>query len=78
MRNSSGMWNASQSHTNRAALSAAFTSKAPPRNIGWFATIPTGRPPNRANPVTRFRAQSGFIGKKSPSSAMTLMSLRMS
>ncbi len=69
------MPNASHSHTNRAALSAAFTSRAPPSIIGWFATMPTGRPPNRANPVTRFLAHSGFMGKKSPSSASTLITL---
>src|SRR5206468_1087822 len=73
IRKTSGMWKASQSHTNRAALSAALTSIAPPRNIGWFATIPKGRPPNRAKPVTKDRAQSGFIGKSSPSSTSDLM-----
>ena len=78
MRNTSGTLNASQSQTKRAALSAAFTSSAPPRTIGWFATMPAGRPPNRANPVTRFFAQSGFIGKKSPSSAIELITLRTS
>ena len=41
-RNTSGMLNASHSHTNRAALSAAFTSSAPPSTIGWLATMPTG------------------------------------
>ena len=72
------MENASHSHTNRAALSAPFTSSAPPRNMGWLATIPAGRPANRANPVTRFRAQSGFIGKKSPSSTISRITLRTS
>ena len=62
-RNTSGMLNASHSHTKRAALSAAFTSSAPPSTIGWFATMPTGWPPTRASPVTRFFAHSGFIQK---------------
>ena len=33
---------ASHSHTKRAALSAEFTSSAPPSTIGWLATMPTG------------------------------------
>ena len=50
----------------RAALSAASTSSAPPSTIGWFATIPTGRPPIRASPVIRLRAQAGLISKSRP------------
>jgi hypothetical protein len=78
IRNTSGMPSASHSQSNRAALSAAFTSRAPPRNIGWFATMPAGLPAKRTNPVTRFRAHSGFMGKKSPSSAMDLITFRTS
>ena len=72
------MLNASHSHTNRAALSAAFTSSAPPSTIGWFATMPIGWPPMRANPVTRFFAHSGFIQNTSPSSTIAVTTLRMS
>ena len=78
IRNTRGRWNASHSQTNRAALSAAFTSRAPPSTIGWFATIPAGRPANRANPVTRFLAHSGFMGKNSPSSTIEATTLRTS
>ena len=67
-----------QSITNRAALSAALTSSAPPRNLGWLATMPAARPPNRAKPVTRFFAQSGFIQSTSPSSTTAVTTLRTS
>ena len=77
-RNTSGMLNASHSHTKRAALSAAFTSSAPPSTIGWLATMPTGRPSMRASAVTRFFAHSGFIQSTSPSSTIALTTLRMS
>ena len=60
------MWKASHSMMNRAALSAASTSRAPPSTVGWFATIPTGRPLMRQRPVIRLRAQPGLISKNRP------------
>ena len=42
IRNTSGIPNASHSHVKRAALSAEFTSRAPPSTIGWLARMPTG------------------------------------
>ena len=77
-RNTSGMPKASHSHTKRAALSAEFTSRVPPSTLGCEATMPAGWPPNRAKPVITFRAHSGFIGKKSPSSTIEWMTLYMS
>ena len=41
-RNTSGMPYASHSHTNRADLSAEFTSSVPPSTFGCDATMPTG------------------------------------
>jgi hypothetical protein len=67
------MWKASQRVMNRAALSAASTSSAPPSAMGWLATTPTGRPPSRASAVTRFRAQAGLISKKWPWSTTAAM-----
>ena len=78
IRNTSGMLKASQSQTNRAALSAEFTSRAPPSTMGWLARMPTGWPPMRARPVTMFLAQSGLIGKNSPSSTTACTTLRTS
>ena len=77
-RNTSGMSKASHSHTNRAALSAAFTSRAPPSTMGWLATMPIGWPPTRARPVTMFFAHAGFMGKNSPSSTISWITFTMS
>ena len=48
IRNTSGIPNALQRFTKRAALSAESLSRMPPSCLGWLATIPTGRPPMRA------------------------------
>jgi hypothetical protein len=48
---SSGMLNASQNRTNRAAFSLDSMSSVPARTFGWFATTPTVLPSSRANPV---------------------------
>ena len=77
-RNTSGIPKASHSHTNRAALSAEFTSRAPPRTIGLEATMPTARPPTRASPVTTLRAHAAFISKNEPGSTTSAMTLCMS
>ena len=45
------MLNASQRLMNRAALSAESFSRMPASCFGWFATMPTGRPPKRAKQV---------------------------
>jgi hypothetical protein len=49
---------------NRAALSAASESSAPPFCIGWFATTPTAWPATRANPMTMFFAHVGLISNQ--------------
>ena len=57
----SGMLNASQNRTNRAALTEASMSSVPARCAGWFATIPTRRPPSRAKPTTMFLANAAAL-----------------
>ena len=54
---------ASQVRTNRAALTDASMSSAPARTAGCCATIPTLRPPSRANPTMMFCAQPGWISR---------------
>ncbi len=51
-RNRTGRSNASHSCRNRAALSAASTSIAPPRWVVSLATTPSGRPSTLASAVT--------------------------
>ena len=72
------MLNASQSLTNRAALSAESLSRIPPSSFGWLATMPTGRPPKRAKQVMIFFAHSGFMSKYSPSSTIRRITSYMS
>ena len=72
------MLKASQSMMKRAALSAELMSSAPPSTMGWFARIPTDRPPIRASPTIRFLAQPGLISKKLPPSTMWWMTFFMS
>ena len=52
----SGMLKASQKRTKRAAFTDASMSSVPARCAGWFATMPTERPPSRANPTMMLRA----------------------
>jgi hypothetical protein len=59
-RKTSGRPNALQRLTNRAALSAESLSRIPPSWRGWLATMPTGRPPNRARHVTIVFAHCGL------------------
>ena len=58
MRNTSGTLNASQIWMKCAALSAASASRMPPACFGLFATMPAGRPPNRARHVMIGRASA--------------------
>ena len=51
-RNTSGMLNASHSHTNRATLSEESTNSTPPLCTGWLATTPITWPSRRASPTT--------------------------
>ena len=52
----SGMLNASQKRTNRAAFTDALMSRVPASTDGWLATMPIDRPSSRANPTTMFLA----------------------
>ena len=45
-------------------------SRVPAMATGWFATMPTGRPPIVAKAVTRFGAQCARSSSRSPSSTM--------
>ena len=63
-----GTLNASQKRMNRAAFSEASMSSTPASWAGWLPTIPTGRPPNRARPITMLRAKCSWTSRKSPSS----------
>ena len=68
----------SQKRTKRAPLTEALMSRQPARCAGWLATMPTGRPPSRPKPMTRFGAKSAWTSKKYRSSStgrtMSLMS----
>ena len=55
--------NASQIWMNCAALSAESSSRIPPRCFGWFATMPTLRPPMRAKHVMILRAHRGLMSR---------------
>jgi hypothetical protein len=70
IRKTSGIPKALQRFTKRAALSAESLSRIPPRWRGWLATIPAGRPPKRAKPVTSVRAHCGLSSNSSPSSTI--------
>ncbi len=63
---------------NRAALSAESLSRIPPSCLGWLATIPAGRPPNRAKQVMIVFAHCGLMSKYSPSSTIRLITSYMS
>ena len=67
-RKISGTPNASHSQMNRAALSAESVKMTPPLCIGLFATMPTGRPSSRPNPVSISGANSGLTSKNDSSS----------
>ena len=72
------MLNASQRLTKRAALSAESFSRMPASCFGWFATIPTGRPPKRARQVMIVFAHFGLMSKYSPSSTIRSITSYMS
>ena len=72
------MLNASHSQMKRAALSALSTNSTPPRTIELFATMPTGRPSMRPNPVTTSAANSGLISKNESASTSPSMTSCMS
>jgi len=63
-----GMPNASQKRTKRAALMLLLMSRQPASTIGLLATMPTVWPSMRPKPITMFFAWSGCSSKKSPSS----------
>ena len=66
----SGRLKASQKRTKRAPLMDEALSSTPASALGWLATMPTGRPPKRAKPVTRLGAQAACTSRKSRSSTM--------
>ena len=53
---SSGMLNASQVRTKRAALADASMSSTPASCAGWLPTIPTVKPSSREKPQMMFLA----------------------
>ena len=77
-RYTSGTLYALQSQMNRAALSEESTKRTPPLTLGWFATIPTARPPSRAKPVMISRAKSAFTSSHEPASTSPRMTSCMS
>ena len=56
---STGMLNASQVRTNRAAFSDASMSRQPAKCIGWLATTPTGAPVDPAEADDDVRREAG-------------------
>jgi len=68
-----GIENASQNRTNRAAFSPASMLSVPAICEGWFAMMPTLRPSTRPNPTTMLAANRGWTSRKSPSSTMCSM-----
>src|SRR6266436_1018722 len=66
------MLKALQSQMKRAPLSEESTMRTPPLTLGWLATMPTARPPRRANPVMISWAKSRLISKKEPASTAPL------
>ncbi len=75
---STGMLNASQVRTNRAAFSEASMSRVPANCIGWLATTPTERPSTRPKPITMFGANSGCTSRNSSSSRIAVIASCMS
>ena len=73
-----GRLKASQKRTKRPPLRDASMSSTPARCDGWFATMPTERPPKRAKPTTMFLPKSGCTSRKLPSSTTSLISSLMS
>ena len=67
-----------EAHEARRPSSTRRCRGSPRRYAGWFATMPTERPPKRAKPHTMFRAQSACTSRKSPSSTTSLISSLMS
>ena len=74
----SGMLKASQNLTKRAPFTDASMSRQPARCAGWFATMPTERPPNRANPTMMLRAKCSCTSRKCASSTTWRMTSTMS
>ena len=73
-----GTLNASQKRMKRAAFSLAAMSRHPARTAGWFATMPTTRPPSRAKPQRMLRANASWTSNHEPWSTMRVMTSRMS
>ena len=63
----SGIPNASQVRTKRAAFSPAAESRTPPITCGLFAITPTVRPPRRPITVVMFSAHISRSSNFSPS-----------
>src|SRR2546427_7976932 len=57
----SGRLKQSQNRTKRAAFSDALMSRHPARWAGWFATIPTGRPPRSEEHTSELQSQSNLV-----------------
>jgi hypothetical protein len=74
----SGISNASQNRTNRAAFRDESISSTPASTCGWLATIPTVAPSIRPKPQMMFLAKSAEISKKSASSTTLRISSFMS
>src|SRR5579859_1459864 len=72
------MLKALQRLMKRAALSAESLSRMPPSCLGWLATIPAVRPPNRARQVMIVLAHCGLRSKYSPSSTIRRITSYMS
>ena len=75
---STGMLNASQNRTKRAAFSEASMSRVPANCIGWLATTPTGCPSTRPKPTMMFGANSACTSRNSSSSTVAVMTSCMS
>ena len=59
-RKSNGTLKALQIQMKRAALSDESVNSTPALTSDWLATMPTLRPPSRANPVISSGAKSGL------------------
>ena len=74
----SGMLNASQVRTNRAAFSLDSISRTPANAMGWLPTIPTVMPSRRAKPHVMLVAQCWKYSKYSSLSTTSRMTFFMS
>ncbi len=73
-----GMLNALQVRTKRAAFSDALMSRQPARCRGWLATIPTLAPSMRLKPTTMLGANASWTSTRPISSTTSAITSRMS